>query len=172
MKKIWQDFKYEIFAIMIGIILMNITGISVVLGSSMNPTLINHDIVLMDKISVKTNHIEHGDIVVLKSQFKTKIGTSKRFVKRVIGISGDKITIIKGNVYLNDNIMEESYINGDYTFGDMEVIVPNNKFFVMGDNRGDSLDSRDASVGFVDISDIEAVVPFRLYPFDHFGKVD
>ncbi|MGJ0846448.1 signal peptidase I [Tissierella praeacuta] len=171
MKKVLKEIFGYIVSVLVALFIVNLVGYNFVLGESMLPTLNNHDILFANKIKPKLHDIKRGDIVVFNSSFKTNLGLKKKFVKRVIGISGDNIIIKDGEVYLNDTLLDEPYINGDYTDGYINATVPENKVFVMGDNRGNSLDSRRPEVGFVNLSDINSVLPFRLYPFDNFGKV-
>lgn len=172
MKKMLKEVIEYIMPVLVALFIVNLVGCNFVLGESMLPTLNNHDLLLANRIKPKLHDIDHCDIVVFNSSFKNSIGMKKKFIKRVIGVSGDSIVIKNGEVYRNNTLLQEPYINGDYTAGDIDVVVPENKVFVMGDNRGNSRDSRDSEVGFVDLSDIKAVVPFRLYPFDNFGKVN
>lgn len=97
------------------------------------------------------------------------------YIKRVIGIAGDKIEIKDGKVYLNDELLQEDYLDEGVitdmgTYGLFsEVVVPEGYVFVMGDNRGHSTDSR--CFGCIPVSKIEGKVLIRFWPFNKFGKV-
>ena len=93
-------------------------------------------------------------------------------VKRAIALGGDRIKIKDGKVYVNGIEQKEPYINGSYTEGDIDTIVPPGTVFVMGDNRENSHDSRSADVSFVPVDDIEGKALFRIWPFNNLGKVN
>ena len=93
-------------------------------------------------------------------------------IKLVIGVAGDTIEIKNGKVYRNGEVLEEDYVYGGVTPGEMgPVVVSENHVFVMGDNRPVSLDSRDAAVGEVALEDIFGRADFRLFPFNQFGVI-
>lgn len=95
-----------------------------------------------------------------------------RLVKRVIGIPGDKIDIIGGKVYINDELYDESYVTGETYSRSMTfpIEIPENYYFVMGDNREYSMDSRD--LGLISIEKIEGKAVFRFWPLDKIGTID
>ena len=142
---------------------------AVVKGSSMYPTLEENDRLIVKKYEtlLKTEEYRRGDIIVFESPLEYE---EKYFIKRVIGIPGDQITISDGKVHVNDEIIEEPYID-QYAFtetlffGD-DYIVSENEVFVMGDNRlpGKSNDSR--SFGSISIDKIEGKVLLRVLPLD------
>lgn len=96
----------------------------------------------------------------------------KSYIKRVIGIAGDKIQIKDGNIYINGAKLQESYLKeGTFTSAGYynDMVVPEGYIYVMGDNRSESMDSR--SFGCIPIEKIEGVVIFRYWPFSEFGKI-
>lgn len=138
-------------------------------GKSMENTLHNKDILFVEKISLYTNSISKGNIIIFDSHNKRK----EIFVKRVIATSGDTIKISNGKVYLNDTKLYEPYLKpktftspGDFLKENESYKVPKGYVFVMGDNRGDSLDSR--IIGPVKISSIIGHVFIRTFPFKEF----
>ncbi|MFH5834927.1 signal peptidase I [Proteiniclasticum sp. C24MP] len=142
---------------------------AVVKGSSMYPTLHENDRLIVKKYEtiLKTEEYRRGDIIVFESPLENE---DKYFIKRVIGLPGDKITISDGKVHVNDEIIEEPYIDQHaFTetlfFGD-DYIVSENELFVMGDNRlpGKSNDSR--SFGSISIDRIEGKIVLRVLPLD------
>lgn len=153
---------------------------SQVRGSSMLPTLHDNDRIFVSRVTYKFREPERGDIVVLYSPENKEI----EFVKRVIGLPGDVITIdnceppFRTNCELrvNDVPLEEAYIkdatqlfdSSPYAEG-QSIRIPDDSLFVMGDNRTGSLDSR--VFGPVKIEDIVGVVFFRYFPQNQIGKI-
>lgn len=131
-------------------------------GISMMPTLHDGDWVAVSGIST---NIERGDIVIVTQPWKRNVP----IVKRVIAKGGDTVDIdfMLGDVYVNGEKMIEPYIDEPTTNGydvDFPLTVPDGCVFVMGDNRGDSLDSRSSEIGFIDERYILGKVMLRLYP--------
>ena len=133
-------------------------------GNSMTPTLEDGEIV----VSVKTNTMEQGDVVAF--YYNNKI-----LIKRVIANPGDWVTITEdGTVYVNDRLIEEPYIS-EKSYGDADIEfpyqVPDGKFFVMGDHRATSADSRHTVVGCVTQEQVVGKIVFRLWPIDQIGAI-
>ena len=116
-------------------------------GQSMSPNYKNGQYYLTSIIHQDTK-ISRGDVVIYKDSAQ-----DKDFIKRVIGLPGDSVMLQKGDVYLNGEKLDEPYVNGTKTYGsqflkdDATVVVPADSYFMMGDNRSYSEDSR--SEGFV-----------------------
>lgn len=133
-------------------------------GSSMTPTLQDGEIVF----SVKTDAMEQGDVIAF--YYNNKI-----LIKRVIANPGDWVNITQdGTVYVNDKLLEEPYLT-EKAFGDADIElpyqVPDGKFFVMGDHRATSADSRHTAVGCVSPDQIVGKIIFRVWPLDQIGIV-
>lgn len=136
---------------------------ALVIGSSMAPTLTDGDRLIVNKIGYTIGEPEYGDIVTLHAT------EDDDYVKRIIGKGGDTIKIEKNTTYRNGEPLSEPYINQE-TYPDFaEVSVPEGYYFVMGDNRANSSDSRFQSLGFVARSDLVGKVFFRYWPLSHFG---
>lgn len=138
----------------------------------MYPTLEEGDRLILKKYetALKTQEYKRGDIVVFKSPLEND---NRSFIKRVIGLPGDKISIFNGQLYINDRKIEESYIEKDsftdsLTYGDGYTVLEN-ELFVIGDNRlpGKSSDSR--SFGGITLEAIEGKVVIRIFPISKFG---
>jgi signal peptidase I len=137
----------------------------VVQGPSMKPTLHQGQRLVLNKIEYKVKDPDYGDIVVLR------YSPGIDYVKRVIAKGGDTIEIKNMKVYRNNKLLKEPYISktpyGDYP----KTKIPKGKYFVMGDNRANSSDSRFADLGFVKRKDIIGHVVFRFWPFSQWGKI-
>ncbi len=139
-------------------------------GESMLPTLKDGEKLIVHHLFYEP---AKGDIVIVDSQ-----GLGKPIVKRIIAEGGDTLDINfeTGEVTVNGTVLQEDYIldltQRDEMGHDYPVTVPENCYFVMGDNRMNSLDSRSAAVGFVPEDEIMGKVVFRIWPLDRIGTVD
>lgn len=139
----------------------------------MEPTYHDGEYILTDKISYRLDKPKRGDVVVFRSPKNADVD----FIKRIIGLPGDKIKIKAGKVYLNDQVLDESkYLDPSVYTGpegflaeNTEILVPDNHYFAMGDNRTQSSDSRD--FGPVTPSEFIGKVFFRYWPVDRFGLI-
>lgn len=165
-KEVLEWVKTIVFSVVIALVIMTFVRPTLVKGYSMYPTLKENDYLIMNKLFYKMSQPHRGDIVVFKSHILREDGKEKDLVKRIIGLEGDHIKVTDGKVYRNEKLLKEKYINGDYTIGDVDVVVPKDKIFAMGDNRPNSMDSRDPRVGLVDKKNIIGKVFVRLFPFN------
>ena len=110
-------------------------------GTSMLPRLVDQDRLFINKFVYHFEAIEHGDVVV----FHYPRDPQKSYIKRIIAVPGDRLRIDRGRVYLNERLLNESYIPDEFrdTRSMGEMVVPRDEYFVMGDHRSISSDSRE-----------------------------
>ena len=132
----------------------------VVNGPSMMDTLHNGDVMILDKIGMKLGGIKRFDIVVIQTG-KTKI------IKRVIGLSGETISYKNNKLYINGKEVSDNHSN-EITYDFEEVKIPDGEYYVLGDNRTDSVDSR--ILGTIPKNEILGHATFIIYPFNRFGS--
>lgn len=132
-------------------------------GPSMNNTLNNGDILILNKYD---DSFERFDIVVLNYN-------GEKIIKRIIGLPGDTVEYLSNILYINGERVEEPFVSGDTEDFSLGLIgyekIPDNYYFVVGDNRDNSLDSR--MVGLFSHDSIDGRVVFRLFPFNNIGGI-
>lgn len=146
-------------------------------GTSMMSTLHDGDTMILNKISMKINDIKRFQIVVIKED-------NTYLIKRVIGLPGEYIKYKvdednnTGTLYINGKKIKEGFIDDNTKYLTCKtnselckdgIRIPNNHYFVMGDNRGNSIDSR--IIGVIDRKDISGTTKLVIYPFNNFGTV-
>ena len=146
---------------------------TIVFEHSMENTLHPRDYVILSKQAYTFGDVKRGDIVVFKSEIEdTEHGGVKNLIKRVIALPGDTVEIKDDKVFLNGNEIQESYLKDGVTSGNIpETIIGEEEFFMMGDNRLVSKDSRDPEVGLIAANDISGKVIFRLFPLSSAGTL-
>ena len=156
----WFDFVATVAGAIAAVMLILVFLFRVVTvdGQSMVPNLQDGDRLILTDV---TTRYKHGEIVVISR------ANDDPLVKRVIAVSGDTLDLRDGHVYLNGELLDEPYLEQetyDYSPGppDFPLTVPKGCVFVMGDNRGNSLDSRAAEVGFIDTHQILGKVIVHL----------
>jgi len=165
--------KELIVAALIAFLIMQFVKPTIVKESSMQPTLFENNYIFLSKQAYNFGDPKRGDIIVFHTNLTTQKGEEKLLIKRIIGLPGDKISIMEGEVFINGEKQNEDYILDGFTSGYLEnFIVPENKVFVMGDNRAVSLDSRAEEIGCIDIDKIVGKAFFRLYPFGDIGLLE
>lgn len=174
--------KTIFLSLLLAFFILQLIRPTLVNGQSMDSTLKDGDFIIINRNSYMFSSPSRGDIIVFRSDFDEEVKSSifkkiltgeyndkKNLVKRVIGVGGDKIKIHNKRVYVNNKLIDEKYLNKENinnTEGEMDIVVPKGKVFVLGDNREVSLDSRYESVGFIKVSDIVGKPFIRLFPFN------
>lgn len=165
--------KSVVLAVMIAFLITSFIKPTIVKGSSMYPSIKPESYLIVNKIPYLLDSPDYGDIIVFSTNLFSEEPEGRYLIKRVIGLGGDTIEIHDGIVYRNGRALTEDYINGGITPGDMsQVKVSADCVFVMGDNRGVSLDSREKALGEIRFEDIVGRVDLRLYPFDEIGVIN
>lgn len=148
-------------AVLIATLLLPVLQIS---GTSMEPTLYNEDIIVL----LKTRRYDRGDLCSFAYE-------NKYLIKRIIGIPGDSIEIdADGTVYVNGTALDEPYVT-EKALGECDLEfpyqVPDNRYFVMGDHRSTSIDSRSSVIGCIDQTQIVGRVLLRIWPITSFAII-
>ncbi len=134
---------------------------------SMESTLLINDRIIVTKFSYWFNEPQRGDVVV----FKYPLNPSTLYVKRVIALPGENIKLKDSKLYINDTLVSEPYLPDDLKFEDFgPVEVPEGEYFMMGDNRNNSSDSR--TWGFVKKDLILGKSQVIYWPFDRLGRIE
>ena len=168
MRKIIKEiYQYVLIIVIVLVIKKFIISPIRVIGPSMKDTLLNGDIMLLDKLHYRFHDIERFDIVVVNYE-------KDLIIKRVIGLPGDKVEYINNKLYINDELYEEPYLATGTVTEDFSIstitgnsIIPSDFYLVLGDNREESSDSR--NIGLINKDDIEGLAKYTLYPFNRFG---
>ena len=165
--------KDIIVAAILAAVVISFVRPTIVKQTSMQDTLNPNDYIIMYRRAYSGDkEPKRGDSVIFKSELQDENGKNKLLIKRVIGLPGDKITINDGKVYINDKEYDESYLKDGYTTGSVNNFkVPKGEYFVMGDNRVVSIDSRYSEVGCVKKDAIKGRAVLRLFPFTKIKKL-
>ncbi len=189
-REILEWIIYFVCAVIIASLLQSqLYALTTVHQSSMQNTLFEGHMLIMDKLSYQFSEPKQGDIIVFVLDEDTK-GFIKRYqvffkdvqlrfqrdfrtnrlIKRVIAVAGDTVDIRDGQVYINGELLDEPYVKGITTGMSQEypLVVPQGHIFVMGDNREYSKDSR--MFGTVSLNSVEGKAIFRIFPFSKIGK--
>ena len=137
-------------------------------GDSMNVTLEDGDNLIVDKLSYRFSDPERYDIIVFPYQYQEKT----YYIKRIIGMPGETVQIIDGMVYIDGEMLDESYGKEVMQYAGVAsdpVTLGEDEYFVLGDNRNNSSDSRDPSVGNVQEDQIIGKAFIRIWPLNKFG---
>ena len=137
-------------------------------GESMENTLDNGDQLIVDKITYRFQDPERFDIIVFPYHYKE----NTYYIKRIIGLPGETVQIADGTIYINGEVLEESYgreVMQDPGIAAEPITLGEDEYFVLGDNRNQSSDSRDPSVGLIHRDEIIGRAWLRIWPLDSFG---
>lgn len=164
-KKVWLKEMKEwtrciVLAVIIAVFIrLFLFEVFLVEGSSMYPTLQNHERLIVNKATYFFNEPKIGDIIVFK------FSSQRDFIKRVIAVEGDVVEISDGRLFVNNILLDEPYLENYYmmtNFG--PVTIPEGHIFVLGDNRGNSMDSRDPAVGYVSRERVKGKAVIVFWP--------
>lgn len=159
-----------VIAIVIALIITNfVASHTKVEGNSMESTLENGDDIIVEKFSYLTNNPERYDIIVFRES------ESVNYIKRVIALPGETIQITEGKIYINERAIFDAYGNAkmeDGGIAEKPLKLGQDEYFVLGDNRNASKDSRDKAVGVIKRDQIIGKAWLRVLPFDNFGKLE
>lgn len=141
-------------------------------GDSMLNTLHDKDNLIVDKLSYRFHDPERFDIIVFPYQYDE----NTYYIKRIIGLPGETVQIKDGYVYINDKKLEENYgrevIDADkYGIAAKPIELGSDEYFVLGDNRNESADSRYTDVGAIKREELIGKAILRIWPFERFGII-
>lgn len=166
LKILKEIYPYIIVVIVVVLVRSFIITPAIVDGSSMVPTLYNNNVILVNKLDYKASNIKRFDVVVLKYE-------DKKLVKRIIGLPGEHVQYKDGGLYINGFVVQENFSHGktdDFLLDSLGYKkIPGDKYFVVGDNRPNSGDSR--IIGLIDKKDIIGKVTVRIFPINKIKKV-
>ncbi len=159
-------YPYIIVVIVVVLIRSFIVTPAVVDGQSMEDTLYNNNVVILNKLDYKLNDIKRFDVVVLKYN-------GEKLIKRVIGLPGEHVEYKDGNLYIDGFLIEDTYGKTGTDDFKLETLgylnIPGDMYFVVGDNRNNSADSR--ILGLIKKEDILGSVSYRIFPLTKIGRV-
>lgn len=166
-----DSLKYIIFIIVVLVIALYVVGLQQVVGPSMQPTLKNNDVVILDKISYRFTDIKRGDIVALY------YADTKYLIKRVVGLPGETISFNNNTLYIDDKMYNENYLSKDTITDNFDLStlgqnkIPEGMYLVLGDNRSNSMDSRNPDVGLIKKENIIGKVRLQIWPLNKFKLI-
>lgn len=174
-KKVWHPVLefliYMVVVLALTFLIVTFVGQrTMVSGDSMYPMLEDEDQLLVDKLSYRFTDPERYDIVVFRYLFRA----NTFYIKRIIGLPGETVQIIDGAVYINGELLGETYGYEpmlDAKRASQPITLGPDEYFVLGDNRNDSSDSRDPAVGNVLRSQLVGKAFVRIWPFEKIGFI-
>jgi signal peptidase I len=165
--EIWEWIKSILIAVVLAIVIrFFILEVFLVDGSSMLPTLNDRERLIVNKFQYHFQDPQAGDVLIFS------FSEDRDFIKRVIGVAGDEVQVEEGQILVNGVPFTEDYIN-DTTQGHYgPVTVPEGYYFVMGDNRNNSMDSRDPAVGFISSEQIKGKAFLVFWPLQNIRLIN
>ena len=155
--KFLRNFMIDLaVAVLLAVAFLHFFQPNFVYQESMYPTYTDRDMILVNKTAYNNDDPQRGDIIVFFSHYED----NKRFIKRVIAVENDTVSIHGGKVWVNGVEQNQSYTNKGVTDGNLELTVPEHSCFVLGDNRTVSIDSRSDEIGCINYDDIVGKVMF------------
>lgn len=163
-----DSLKYILTIVIVLVIVIYVASVQQIIGPSMQPTLNNGDVVLLNKFQYRLFDVKRNQIVALNYE------DTKYMVKRVIGLPGEKIEYKNNTLYINDKPYKETFlkdvITNDFSLNDLGYeVIPENMYLVLGDNRENSMDGRD--YGLISKKDIIGKVVIRIWPLNKIGLI-
>lgn len=168
--------KFVVFAILGLVLFLYLSYLFVfrfhkVRGKSMVPNFVSGTYIVSEKLNYYLSTPKRGDVVV----FTPPTQDGLEFIARIVGLPGEKVSIKNGFVYINDQILNESYLAPNTKtlrgkkISETDIVIPDNEYFILGDNRSNSYDSRD--YGFVNKTAFVGKVSLIYWPQDKIGFV-
>ncbi|MCQ2554231.1 MAG: signal peptidase I [Clostridia bacterium] len=169
--------KEFLIAFIIVIIITLFIKPMIIKQSSMEPTFVENEYIIVSRQAYTLfGTEERGDIAIFRTNLYDENGKEKKLIKRIIGLPGDTVEISGGYVYVNDVLLKEPYVMALGKSGSYEkTVIPEGYYFLLGDNREVSLDSRSDAIGLVPEDRIYGRVVARLFPLKRmttFKKVE
>ena len=159
-----DTFKLVIVVFIILFLMIYVVSVTQVVGSSMIPNLHDGDVLILSKANYRIFDVKRGDIISLDYE------DTKYLIKRVIGLPGDDVDIIDNQLYINGKVYEEDYLDEELNYDDFSLqdlgyaTIPEDYYLVLGDNREDSIDSRE--IGLISKDEINGKIVLRIWPIN------
>ena len=161
---LWDTIKLVAVIFVILFLMIYVVSVTQVVGNSMNSTLIDGDVLILSKANYRFFDIKRGDIISLDYE------DTKYLIKRVIGLPGDTIEIKDNILYINGEVYEENYLDKGLEYPDFSLsdlgydTIPEDMYLVLGDNRENSLDSRE--IGLISKDSVNGKIVLRIWPIN------